>query len=240
MSLSEKRILEKLKKIDTPTITNVVATYKTSLRCYDAWYGEWYTDASVKCMFPEYGSTVGYAATVVYTLKSTIYSGFKDRWSLENNLDKTKKPIVLVAKQDFPPKLADRVGLFGTKMTSLFKALGVVGVISDGPMRDIGQIREIGGVQYLVRGLAPGHGDFTVRDVGVPVTVAGMTVMPGDVIHMDVHGACKFPAKYMTEVLGRAQKLLEEEGKYMARLKERGWTLAKWKEQLERNVEGKS
>ncbi len=62
---SEKEIIEKLKRIDTPTVTNVVATYQNSLQLYDAWYGEWYTDTSMRCMYPEYGSTVGYVATVV-------------------------------------------------------------------------------------------------------------------------------------------------------------------------------
>ena len=232
--LSEKEMIEKLKKIDTPTITNVVATYQDSLQLYDAWFGEWYTDTSVRCVYPEYGSTVGYAATVVYALETTRIEGI-DRWALPDHLDATKKPIVLVAEQDFPPELKNRVGLFGGIMTTGFKVQGVVGVISDGPMRDLEEIREIGGVQYLVTGLTPGHGDFVVREVGVPVTVAGMTVTPGDMIHMDVHGACKFPAKYMAEILRRYEELLKKEDATKAKFGP-GWSLDKWKAEVTREA----
>ena len=49
---------EKLKKYDTPTITNVVATYPGKEYCmglYDPWKGKWYTDQTLKCMYPEIG-----------------------------------------------------------------------------------------------------------------------------------------------------------------------------------------
>ena len=225
--LSEREMIEKLKKIDTPTITNVVATYQSSLQLYDAWYGEWYTDTSLKCMYPDYGAKVGYAATVVYALETTRMKGL-DRWALPDHLDTTKKPIILVAKQDFPPGIENKVGLFGGIMTTRFKAQGVEGVISDGPMRDLEEIRQIGGVQYLVTGLTPGHGDFVPREVGVPVTVAGMSVMPGDMIHMDVNGACKFPAKYLAEVVSRCEALEKEEEATKAKFGP-GWSLEKWK-----------
>jgi len=227
--LSKDEVIDRLKKIDTPTITNVVATYQDSMQLYDAWYGEWYTDTSVRCMYPEYGTTVGYAATVIYGLKGSRVDGI-DRWALPNHLDTTIKPIILVAKQDFPLELKNRVGLFGGVMTTRFKAQGVVGVISDGPMRDLEEIREIGGVQYLVTGLTPGHGDFITRDVGLPVNVAGMTVMPGDMIHMDVHGACKFPARHMHEILERCEKLLEREEETKSKFGS-DWSLKKWKEE---------
>ena len=233
---SEKEIIEKLKKIDTPTVTNVVATYQSSLQLYDAWYGEWYTDTSVRCMYPEYGSTVGYVATVVYALETTRKEGL-DRWALPDHLDATKKPIILVAKQDFPSELKNRVGLFGGNMTTRFKAQGVVGVISDGPTRDLEEIREVGGVQYLVTGLTPGHGDFVAREVGIPVTVAGITVMPGDMIHMDVHGACKFPARYLPEVLRRCEEILEREETTKAKFGP-DWSLKNWKAEVARETKG--
>lgn len=232
---SEKDMLQKLKKIDTPTITNVVATYQNSMQLYDAWFGEWYTDTSLKCMYPEYGPTVGYAATVVYATGTTRTKGI-DRWALPDHLDATRKPIILVAKQDFPPELKNRVGLFGGNMTARFKAQGVAGIISDGPMRDLEEIREIGGVQYLVTGLTPGHGDIVVREVAVPVTVAGMTVMPGDMIHMDVHGACKFPAKHMAEILRRCDQLLENEKETQAKYGP-DWSLEKWKAEVAHEAE---
>ena len=70
-ALSEKAMLDKLKQYDTPSITNVVATYPGDPLClglYEPWRQNWYTDQSVHCIYPELGRTVGYAVTVVYTL----------------------------------------------------------------------------------------------------------------------------------------------------------------------------
>ena len=59
--------LEALKQFDTPTITNVVATYPSDPLClglYNPWTENWYTDQTIKCIYPELGRTVGYAVTL--------------------------------------------------------------------------------------------------------------------------------------------------------------------------------
>ena len=113
-------------------------------------------------------------------------------------------------------------------MTTQYKALGVSGVVTNGPMRDIDAIKSLG-VQYICNGTSPGHGNLMVKAVGVPVTVAGMTVTPGDMIHMDLHGAIKFPAGYMCEILDRAKKLLEDEADDAAFFNDPTFSLQKWK-----------
>jgi regulator of RNase E activity RraA len=233
MKLTEKEIIEKLEKIDTPTISNVVATYPRSDNClklYDAWYGSWYTDQTIKCMFPELGPRVGYVSPVVFCEKSDKYTGMS-RWALPEHIDRTKKPAVLIAEQQFPPELKDRVGLFGEIMTTQYKALGVIGVITNGPMRDIEAIKPMN-FQYYASGVTPGHGDFIVKEVEVPVTVGGMTVMPGDMVHMDLHGAVKFPASKMGDVLERATKLLERESSLTKIYKDPKFSLKLWKESV--------
>jgi len=227
--MEHDELIRRLEQIDTPTITNVVATYRTSMRLYDAWAGNWYTDISIKCMYPEYGPRVGYVATVVYALQSPYTAGLRDRWVLWEHLEESKKPIILCAKQDFPPEIKDKVGLFGGNMAAQFQAMGVVGVVSDGPTRDLDEIREETDLQMLVTGLTPGHGDFVVRDVAVPVTIGGMTVMPGDMVHMDVHGACKFPAKHAEEVLRRSEEILANEAKNKAFFRSAEFSLERWK-----------
>ena len=75
--MTEQETLEALKTFDTPSITNVVATYPTNPLClglYNPWTENWYTDQSVRCMFPELGRTVGYAVTCVYGLPDPSYS----------------------------------------------------------------------------------------------------------------------------------------------------------------------
>jgi len=228
--MSDKEILEGLGEIDTPTISNVIATYPKSEAClklYDAWYGEWYTDTSIKCVYPEMKPVVGYVATVVFCEASEKYTGV-DRWILPEHIDSTDKPVVLVAEQQFPSELADRVGLFGEMMTTTYRALGVVGVVTNAPMRDIDAIKPLG-IQYFCTGTTPGHGDMMIKAVAVPVTVGGLTVMSGDMVHMDLHGVVKFPAEYREEILLRARKLLESEVGSAAFFKDPKFSLEKWK-----------
>ena len=87
--LFKKEIIEKLEKIDTPTISNVVASYPRSddcLKLYDAWYGEWYTDTTIKCVYPELGPKVGYVATVIFSERSDKYT-VMDRRALPDHIE---------------------------------------------------------------------------------------------------------------------------------------------------------
>jgi len=181
-------------------------------------------------MYPELGPRIGYATTAVFSEKSNQYAGVH-RWALPEHIDGTKKPVILVAKQAFTPSLANRVGLFGGNVTTQYKALGVVGVVTDGPMRDINEIREMA-FQYLATGVTPSHGETMQTAIGVPVTVCGMTVMPGDVIHMDKHGAVKFPASKMAQVLENAQELLKREAEGRKIFEDTAFSLAKWKNSI--------
>jgi len=209
---SEKEMLKKLLKFNTPTVGNVVATYPENPHClglYDNWYGRWYTSQKVKCVFPEKGRRIGYAVTLVFSLpdpKVKPYS-FID---LIEVLDQAKKPIVVVAQQKFPSDIADSVGLFGGQMTSLMQASGVVGVVTDGPSRDLDEMREMD-VQYIMSGSTSGHGDFVLSEINSRVLVAGMEVSPGDVIHMDEHGATKFPIDKLEDIYKNIEKFSAEE-----------------------------
>jgi hypothetical protein len=64
--VSENEIIKQLGRIDTPAISNVVAAYPDldlCLKLYDAWSGQYYTDTTMRCMYPDLGPRVGYAAT---------------------------------------------------------------------------------------------------------------------------------------------------------------------------------
>ena len=210
--MTTHQILEELRKIDTPSITNVVATYPGNPLClglYNPWTENWYTDTSLRCMYPELGPTVGYAVTCVYGIPDPNYNRltFMD---VVDALDVSPKPTILVLQQKFPPEVADKVGLAGEIMTTAMQAVGCIGVVSDGPSRDIDAIRPMK-FQYLLSGVSAGHGAMAVQAVNTPVTVAGMDVSPGEIVHMDENGACKFPADKMQAVLTSVEALLAEE-----------------------------
>lgn len=212
MPTPEQEMLEALKRFDTPSITNVVATYPGAATClslYNPWTTNWYTDTSIRCMYPELGRLVGYAVTCVYGLPDPNYKGvtFMD---VIDALDASKKPTILVLQQIFPPEIANKVGLSGGNMTSAMKAVGCIGCISNGPSRDIDEIRPMK-FQYMLSGITPGHGNMAVHAVNVPVSVAGMDVAPGEIIHMDENGAVKFPADKLEMVLKYVTELQKEE-----------------------------
>ena len=141
--LTERKMLEELKKFDTPSITNVVATYPGNALClglYNPWTENWYTDQTVRCMFPELGRTAGYAVTCVYGMPDPGFSrlSFMD---VVDALDASPKPTILVLQQKYPPEIAGKVGLAGGNMVSAMKAVGCLGLLSNGPSRDVDEIR---------------------------------------------------------------------------------------------------
>jgi len=212
----ERELLEKIRDYDTPSVTNVVATYPRHPLClglYHPWSQNWYTDQTIHCMFPELGRTVGYAVTCVYGLPDPAYTKLSFMGVIEA-LEQSKKPVILVIKQDFPPEIAGKVGLSGGNMTAALKAIGCVGVISDGPSRDIDEIRPMK-FQYMLTGVTPGHGDMAIHAINVPVSVAGMDVAPGEIIHMDENGACKFPADKLELIVKNLELLQKEEAERM-------------------------
>lgn len=206
-------------QFDTPSITNVVATYPTSPIClglYNPWRENWYTDQTLHCMYPELGPRCGYAVTCVFGLPDPSYTrlSFMD---VLDALEVAPKPTVLVLQQKFPAEIAGKVGLAGGNMVSAMKALGCVGLISNGPSRDVDEVRPLR-FQYMLTGITPGHGAMAVHAVNTPVSVCGMDVAPGELIHMDENGACKFPADKLEAVLDLAGKLRAEETERIGRL----------------------
>ena len=211
--------LEELKDFDTPSITNVVATYPDSPLClglYNPWTENWYTDQSIRCMYPELGRRVGYAVTCVFGLPDPDFArlSFMD---VLDALDASPKPTILALEQKFPPKIAGKVGLAGGNMVSAMRAIDCLGLLSNGPSRDLDEVREMD-FQYMLSGVTAGHGAMAVRAVNVPVNIGGMDVAPGEIIHMDENGACKFPADKLDAVLANARALQAEEAGRMAAL----------------------
>jgi regulator of RNase E activity RraA len=217
----QDELFAELRKIDTPSITNVVGTYPANPLClglYNPWSENWYTDASVRCMYPELGPVAGYAVTCAYSVPDPNYNRltFMD---VIDALDASPKPTILVMQQKFPPELAAKAGLAGEVMITSMLAVGCVGMLSNGPSRDIDAVRALK-FQYMLSGASAGHGAMAVQAVNVPVSVAGMDVSPGEIVHMDANGACKFPAQKMEAVLSNVKLLLEDEDRRLRALRQ--------------------
>jgi regulator of RNase E activity RraA len=220
-AMTDLELLEELKKIDTPTVTNVVATYPGRPLCleiYNPWTENWYTNNTLSCWYPEMGPIAGYAVTCTYGLPDPTFKKLTLMEVLEA-MDKLGKPSIFCFQQKFPPEIADKVGLSGGNMTSSMRACGAIGAVSNGPSRDLHEIRPMH-FQYMTRGICAGHGPQAVHAVQVPVQIAGMDVAPGEIIHMDENGAVKFPANRLEAVVRNARELQKEEAARMQALQQ--------------------
>lgn len=219
--MSTEEQLRELEQFDTPSVSNVVATYPDDPLClglYNPWSEDWYTDRRISCLYPDLGPRAGHAVTCVYGLPDPSFDrlSFMD---VADALDASPSPTVLALEQKFPDEVADTVGLTGGNMTTAMRSLGCAGCVTNGPVRDVDEVRPME-FQYLATGVSPAHGEMAVHAVDVPVSVCGMDVAPGEVVHMDENGAVKFPADRLDDVLANVRALEEREEALQGRVAE--------------------
>jgi regulator of RNase E activity RraA len=181
-----------LRTINTPTISNAIEVLGFRER------HEGFTREPIRCLFPDMGPCVGYAVT------STIRSGTLPRGAENAPLKAywdhmTKYPaprIAVVQDLDQPPAGA----WWGEINANIHRALGCVGLVTDGTVRDLDEVRPLG-FQFIAAGVAVSHVHAHLEDFDKPVKVGGMTVKPGDLIHADKHGSIVIPVDRTRDVL---------------------------------------
>jgi regulator of RNase E activity RraA len=100
---------------------------------------------------------------------------------------------------------------WGEVQTNVHKALGCLGTITNGSIRDIPQVAE--GFQMLAGSIGPSHAYVHVEEFGVPVTIHGMAVKSGDFIHADRHGAVIVPVETIDPMQKALDGLLQQEAR---------------------------
>lgn len=101
---------------------------------------------------------------------------------------------------------AAAIGAFwGEVNTTVHKGLGLCGALTNGVMRDLGDMAP--DFPVLAGSVGPSHGFVHVTEVAIPVTVFGLTVAPGDWIHADRHGAVVIPDDYLASLAAAIGKL---------------------------------
>ncbi len=95
------------------------------------------------------------------------------------------KPAVVVLQEigGYP----DYAAHCGEVMSTVFTRLGAIGLVSDCGVRDLPEVRALG-FHYFARGSVASHGSFRIVRTGVPVTVQGLAVRPGELLHGDENG----------------------------------------------------
>src|SRR5256885_1473713 len=153
-----------------------------------------YTTKPLVCPFPDLPPIVGYARTT--TIRSVLASGLpaaeqqQRRIAYYEYVGTGPGPRINVI-QDIDGPDAGFGAFWGEVQSSVHKALGSLGVITDGSIRDIAQWAP--GFQALAGSIGPSHAYVHADNFGGEVRVAGMTVRSGDLIHADRHGAVVIP-----------------------------------------------
>jgi regulator of RNase E activity RraA len=97
--------------------------------------------------------------------------------------------IVVVQDLDKPQTLG---AFWGEVNSNIHRALGCVGTIIDGAIRDVDEMNNAG-FKALARRLCVGHAFSTPIRWGCEVEVFGRTIQPGQLIHADKHGFLAIP-----------------------------------------------
>lgn len=192
MDAVSSQVLDTLRAYDTPTICNVIELFDVQPRTSG------YMDRTIKAAFPELPPVVGFASTA--TCRTIIkprgaggYTALADQVARFAELD---GPAVVVF-QDLDGDLA--AATFGEIMCTTYKAFGAAGLITNGPGRDLDQVRSIG-FPVFTNGAVCSHGHIQILDVHVPVLVGGLAVYPGDLIHADLNGVAIIPREIAARV----------------------------------------
>jgi regulator of RNase E activity RraA len=111
---------------------------------------------------------------------------------------------------------------WGEVQSNVHKALGCQGVVTNGSVRDIPMIAT--GFQMLAGSIAPSHAFVHVVDFGGEVTVHGMAVKSGDLIHADRHGAVVVPMDKISAMRGALDSLAKTEARIVEAARPSGAT----------------
>ncbi len=210
---------EFLRSIDTPTVCNLIEMVAPERR------GFGYTVKHLHCPFPNLPPMVGFAKTV--TIKSKDSFGLGDGGYMQKRLDyldyiaSAPNPSVVLI-EDLDGEHVGYGAFWGEVQTNVHKALGCLGTITNGSVRDIPQVAE--GFQMLAGSISPSHAFVHVEEYGVPVNIHGMAANSGDLIHADQHGAVIVPFNLIDKMKPALDIILAKEAKIIGAAKAPGAT----------------
>lgn len=189
MDRLEGSVLDTLRQFDSATIFNAVVEVQGAPN-------EDYTGPEIRCLLPELGPIIGYAITSEVTPLDP-HSPALPWEEYYDYLATIPGPTIAVMK-DVDAR-AHRAASFGDGMAHLHRALGCVGAIVDGSVRDLMGIKAAR-FSMFASGTVPGHGAFHLISYTRPVTVGRLAVRTGDLLFGDLDGVVRVPIDSAAEV----------------------------------------
>ncbi len=208
--LGHSDLLE-LKRWNTPSVYNgwEQVTERDSA-------GECFNMEETRDFMPQMGPMIGYAVTVVFEPSNPNHvkdkpNGWAEYRDYVASVDGPK--IVVVQDLDKP----QGVGSFwGEVNSNIHKALGCVGTITDGAVRDVDEMANAG-FKAIARRMCVGHAHCHPVNWNCEVEVFGTKVKPGDLIHADKHGFLVIPPEDQKRLLEASRFMDSNECKTLIR-----------------------
>ncbi len=201
----KQSLLDLLKKVDTPTVCNAIEVAQGKRGFND------FTRGTMLCSNPDAGAMVGYARTAKIAAVNPPTEAPEviraRRMDYYRHMAAGTGPTVSVVEDtDYP----DCIGAYwGEINTSVHKGFGISGALTNGVMRDLGDLPD--GFPVVAGSVGPSHGFVHVKEVGTPVTIFGLIIKDADLVHADRHGALVIPPEVVDELEQAIIKLLETE-----------------------------
>ncbi|WP_432448448.1 RraA family protein [Aliiroseovarius marinus] len=198
-------LLALLQKVDTPTICNAIEVAQGK-RGFSA-----FTRGTMLCSDPDGGAMVGYARTAKIAAVNPPEEDpavIKERrMNYYRHMSEGPRPAVTVVEDlDYPHAIG---AYWGEINTTVHKGFGISGALTNGVMRDLGDLPE--GFPVVAGSIGPSHGFVHVKEIGTEVEIFGMTVRDGDLVHADRHGALVIPPEVVPMLEDAIHKLLDTE-----------------------------
>lgn len=201
----DQKLLDLLRRVDTPTVCNAIEVAQGKRGFAD------FTRGTMLSSAPREPAIVGYARTARIAAQRPAEAPpeviRQRRMDYYRYMSQGPRPALAVIEDaDFP----DAVGAFwGEINTTVHKGFGLAGALTNGVMRDLGDLPE--GFAVIAGSVGPSHAFVHVEAIDCPVTIFRMTVRPGDLVHADRHGALVIPPAVVPALAAAIHKLLDTE-----------------------------
>ena len=202
LSIKEKKIINFIKKFDTPTIANSLEIIDPTLR------NKGFTQKTMHCANPKLKPIVGFAKTAIITSRKKKNTNIsKNREIYYEYMFKGKDPkICIIEDRD----KSNTIGAWwGEVNSSIHSQFGFEGAITNGAMRDLDVIKK--NFQILAGEIRPGHGYIQIHKINCAVNIFNMEVAPNDLIYADRHGAVVIKRQNLQKLPEAIKKLLAKE-----------------------------
>jgi regulator of RNase E activity RraA len=198
--------LEALKSLDTCTVANAIELFHLRLR------NEGFSNFSLRCCFPKLPPMVGFAVTLRLhgsnpPMEGGSYIDSTDWWQ-EFDL----QPIPRIAVIEDGDRQPGKGAFIGETHAAILQAMGCVGVVTNGAVRDLGAVERLG-FPLFAASVSVSHAYAHVAKVETTVEISGLKINPGDLLHGDQHGVVKIPTEIAAEIPALAARLQEREHK---------------------------